>query len=108
MMAVTRLVAPGPEVAMQTPDRATGQTKNVLDAEFFERADDCLRAGHHRRGYDVVRPKDGRGSSMLDAGVGRSFDAFRSLVGSSGLCGHQRGADRRSFAHRTLPLVDLL
>jgi hypothetical protein len=23
-------------------DRATGQTKNIVDAEFFERSDNCL------------------------------------------------------------------
>src|SRR5688572_21327272 len=84
-------------------DRATGQTENIVDAEFFERADNSLRAGHHRWGYNVVRPKDRRGGrSSVDTGFCRLVDAFRSF-GSSGLCSHQRGADGRSFAHRTLP-----
>ena len=35
--------------------------------------------------------------------VSRPVGTFRSLGGSSGLGGHQRRADGRSFAHRTLP-----
>ncbi|CCQ45709.1 hypothetical protein ARTSIC4J27_1659 [Pseudarthrobacter siccitolerans] len=65
-----------------------------------------MRAGHHRWGYNVVRPKDRRDGSKVgddDGVVSRSVGAFRSLGGSSGLSSHQRGADRRSFAHRTLP-----